>query len=276
MEKLRTAWFIFHGALKDFRPSQERELPAVLSFQPGQTCKHLIESLGAPHTEVQQVLVNGVEVDLSYQVGDGDRVEVHPAAKGQLWEKDASRLRFVLDNHLGKLAVYLRMLGFDALYRNNYDDEALAEICEQQERILLTRDRRLLMRSQVQRGYWLHSKTPRLQVLEVAQRYGLLPHIRPFYRCMGCNTPLQPVEKEAVLHRLEPLTRRYFDEFRICPGCDRVYWKGSHYQRMSRFLEEIGSELSKLEEGADQLPVGDQVVDADADQQHPADGIDEA
>lgn len=239
MNSLRTASFVFHGALQDFRPDSERNLPVQLTFQPGQTCKHLVESLGAPHTEIAQVRVNGEVVDFSYQVRDGDWVEVFPPGPGQLWESDPARLRFVLDNHLGKLAVYLRMLGFDAVYRNDFDDQALAEICQEQGRILLTRDRRLLMRSQVQRGYWLRSKTPRLQVIEVVRRYGLQAHIRPFDRCMGCNTPLQPVKKEDILHRLQPLTRLYFDEFSICPGCERIYWKGSHFQRMNRFIEEL-------------------------------------
>lgn len=275
MKILCRAEFVFHEALNDFRPRQERNKPASLEFQPGQTCKHLIESLGAPHTEVMQVLVNGETVELSYQVKDGDRVDAYPPVPGQLWDPDPSRLHFVLDNHLGKLAVYLRMLGFDAMYRNDFDDESLADICQQQERILLTRDRRLLMRSQVQRGYWLRSKTPRLQVLEVAWRYGLQRFIRPFYRCMGCNTPLQPVEKQSILHRLEPLTRLYFEDFRICPGCNRVYWKGSHFQRMSRFIREIEAELSRLEESTNQLPVRSQIIDSDADQQQPADGVDQ-
>jgi hypothetical protein len=243
MNSLRTANFVFCETLQDFQPALERGLPVQLTFQPGQTCKHLIESLGAPHTEVAQVRVNGEAVGFSYQVGDGDRVEVLPPEPGQLWEADASRLRFVLDNHLGKLAVYLRMLGFDSLYRNDFDDPLLAEISQQQERILLTRDRRLLMRSQVQRGYWLRSKTPRLQVVEVAQRYGLLQHIRPFDRCMSCNERLQSVGKEAILNRLQPLTRLYFDDYRICPGCERIYWKGSHFQRMSSFIEEFKANL---------------------------------
>ena len=146
--------------------------------------------------------------------------------------------RFVVDNHLGRMAYYLRMLGFDTLYRNDYQDDELAQTAEQEGRILLTRDRRLFMRNQVQRGYWVRSLSPRQQILEVVQRYNLKAQITPFRRCIRCNGILQLVSKEAVLDRLEPLTRLYFDDFRICPDCQQVYWKGSHYERMRQFIDQ--------------------------------------
>jgi uncharacterized protein with PIN domain len=145
----------------------------------------------------------------------------------------------LLDNHLGRLAAYLRMLGFDCLYHNDYSDEELAEILQHEERILLTRDRRLLMRNVVSHGYCPRSLDSLEQLTEVIQRFELAKRIQPFHRCLRCNHPLEPVSKEAVLDRLEPLTRLYFDEFQICPDCKQIYWKGSHYERMERLIEQI-------------------------------------
>ena len=231
----RQAYFHFNGALNDFLPLDGRGLSIRCTFNAGQSVKHLIESLGVPHTEVERIQVNGEPVEFSYQVADGDRVEVYPASPIQL---QASEPGFILDNHLGRLAFYLRMLGFDALYRNDFHDGELARLSSQEGRILLTRDRRLLMRNLVTQGYWVRSKVPRQQLLEVVQRFDLRAAIVPFRRCMRCNGMLQPASKEAVLDRLEPLTRLYYDEFRICRDCSQVYWKGSHYERMQRFIEQ--------------------------------------
>jgi len=229
------ATFHFNGALNDFLPLDGRGLSIRCTFNTGQSVKHLIESLGVPHTEIQRILVAGNPVDFSYQVADEDRVEVYPAETVQL---QAGGSGFILDNHLGRLALYLRMLGFDALYRNDFHDIDLARLSSQEGRVLLTRDRRLLMRVQVTQGYWVRSKIPRQQLLEVVQRFNLRDGIVPFSRCMRCNGTLEPVSKEAVLDRLEPLTRLYYDEFRICSDCDQVYWKGSHYERMQRFIDQ--------------------------------------
>jgi uncharacterized protein len=231
----RTATFRFDGALGDFLPPNQRDETITCSFNPGQSVKHLVESLGIPHTEVDAIQVNGSPVDFGYLVADGDHVQVYPLMVQEL----ADDPRFILDNHLGRLAVYLRMLGFDSLYRNDFQDEELARLASEQERILLTRDRHLLMRNQVRRGYWLRSKTPQVQLEEVVSRYDLSPRAAPYRRCMRCNGLLQPVEKEKVLDQLKPLTRRYFDDFRICTDCQQVYWKGSHYERMQELIEQV-------------------------------------
>jgi len=184
---------------------------------------------------VGAILVVGQPVDFSYIVQDGDQVDVYPctSADGRLPP------RFVLDNHLGKLAAYLRMVDFDTLYRNDYHDEELAQISSQEERILLTRDIRLLMRRVIVFGYWIREKEPGQQLVEVLQRYDLFGEIIPFKRCLHCNGLLQPVDKEKIIHRLESLTKIYYDEFCICPDCDQIYWKGSHYEHMMVFIEQI-------------------------------------
>jgi uncharacterized protein with PIN domain len=232
------AVFYLRGDLIDLLP-REQQAPAVpVTFQSGQSVKHLAEALSVPHTEIHAILVNGQPVDFSYQVQDGDRVELYPLSADEPAASADGLERFILDNHLGRLAVYLRMLGCDSLYRNDYGDEELARVSQEQERVLLTRDKRLLMRKQVARGYWVRSTVPRLQLVEVVSRYRLSTFIQPFRRCLRCNELLRQTSKAEVLHRLEPLTRLYYEDFSICPGCDQIYWKGSHYARMQSLIQE--------------------------------------
>jgi uncharacterized protein with PIN domain len=131
------------------------------------------------------------------------------------------------------------IMGFDTLYRNNYQDDELTQITEQEGRILLTRDRRLLMRKVIIYAYCIRSLEPKHQTIEVLHRYDLFDRISPFQRCLRCNHPLQPVSKEAVVDRLEPLTKRYYHAFHLCPACNQVYWKGSHYERMQSLIDAI-------------------------------------
>lgn len=206
----------------------------MVDFRERQSVKHLAESLGVPHPEIGPVQIDGREGTLNAIAQDGDRFEIHPIPNGCPVEP-----RFVLDNHLGRLAAHLRMLGFDCLYRNNYQDEELAQIAQSEERLLLTRDRRLLMRKVIVHGYCPRSLDPLEQLSEVIRRFDLLKRIVPFHRCLRCNHPLEPVPKAAVLDRLEPLTKLYFDEFQICPACQQIYWKGSHYEKMEKVIEQL-------------------------------------
>jgi uncharacterized protein len=229
---MSTATFAFLGRLNDFLPRDQRNQVISVEFRGRQTIKHLAESLGVPHPEIGQVMVNGQERMLDTVTEDGDQVTLHPISNGLLVQP-----RFLLDGHLGRLAAYLRMLGFDCLYENDYNDEELAGLAHEEGRILLSRDRRLLMRKIVSFGYCLRALDPLKQLSEVIEHFELKKRIVPFHRCLRCNHPLEPVTKEAILDRLEPLTRLYFDEFQICPACNQIYWKGSHFERMTRLIE---------------------------------------
>ena len=240
---MKRACFRFYDELEELLPQHQRGCSFTYEFNGRQSVKHLIEALGVPHTEIGRILVNDGPVDTGYQVQEADRVQVYPA-RFDLKETDLQgdveeKVRFILDNHLGKLAAYLRMLGFDARYRNDYQDDELAQIAGQDERILLTRDRRLLMRNQVHSGYCVRKLNPQEQLKEVVKRFGLQRFARPFRRCIRCNFILEPVRKEQVLDRLEPLTRQHYDEFRICLNCQQVYWQGSHFLRMERLVQEV-------------------------------------
>ena len=116
-----------------------------------------------------------------------------------------------------------------------------------EERALLTRDRRLLMHSAVRNGYYLRSQNPLEQTVEVLRRFNLGAAFAPFTRCLRCNAPLEPAEKENVLGQLEPLTKIYYDQFRRCAGCGQVYWSGSHFEKLQKRIETIRARLTNDE-----------------------------
>ncbi len=232
-----TALFHFFPDLNSFLLPDRRAGTFLESFAYGQTVKHLLEAAGVPHTEVGLIKINTQPVDFSVFVEEGNLVEVFPATAVDTPPPES--IRFVLDNHLGRLAAYLRMLGFDALYRNDFADKELAAISAEQERILLTRDRRLLMRKIVHHGYCLRSLNSREQLSEVLRRYHLTDQAAPFRRCLRCNTPLETVPKQAIMDQLEPLTQKYFEEFQRCPNCRQIYWKGSHYEHMQAMINAL-------------------------------------
>jgi len=236
----------FYAELNDFLPEGRKHQTSTYTFLVSGSVKDVIEALGVPHTEVDLILANGQSVDFSYRVRNGDRISVYPVFETidispleRLRPTPLRGVRFVLDTHLGKLAAYLRMLGLDVAYRRDYADEELARISLDEKRILLTRDRGLLKRNMIVRGYFVRTTSPREQLIEVLRRFDLFRSICPFERCIHCNVLLRPVPKERVADRLLPETRQHYDEFRICSECDRIYWKGSHYRRMQRFIEAV-------------------------------------
>lgn len=226
------AWFRFEGCLLDHLP-EDSELTKEFST-PG-SIKDAIESLGVPHTEVGTIRVNGAPVGFDYQVQDGDRIHISDNTA----LPDPAGIRFVLDVHLGRLAAYMRMLGFDAFYRNCLADPEIASISASESRVLLTRDRGLLMRNIVRYGYWLRNTDSRLQTAEVIRRFGLAGYLRPWTRCMACNGILRTADKSDVWTRIPPAVAGLHHEFSECTGCGRVYWKGTHYMRMQHWLSQL-------------------------------------
>ena len=245
--------FRFYGDLNDFLPPVKRQARFVHVLKEPASIKDVIESLGPPHPEVDLILVNGASVDFSYRLTGGETVNAYPLFRtfdihplSQVRPPPLSEARFVLDVHLGKLATYLRLLGFDALYQNNYTDPQLAEAAHRDRRILLTQDRALLKRSVILYGYCVRASDPMQQVQEVLRRFQLFEAISPFQRCLRCNGRIQPVAKADICDRLEPLTKQYYTEFHICQDCDQIYWKGSHYDRMQTLIDGVlESQLDK-------------------------------
>jgi uncharacterized protein with PIN domain len=248
---MATATFRFHGSLNDFLARNRRHVAFTHSFASRVSVKDVIESLGVPHPEVGLLLANDTSVDFTYLIREHDNISAYPAfcqlpttVDSKVQPKPLSEYQFVLDVHLGTLATYLRMLGFDTLYRNDYGDEELAEISHKQSRMLLTRDRGLLMRSMVDYGYFLRNTDPEKQLIEVLQRFDLTAAIRPFKRCLSCNGLLGPIAKETIIDQLPPKVREGQERFWQCQHCGRVYWEGTHHQRMRLFVEKVRSQFA--------------------------------
>ena len=240
----------FYEELNDFLPHDQRKINFSHVLKKSRSIKDFIESIGVPHAEVDLIMVNGESVDFNYQVQDGDRISVYPVfesldispLKSSFKHCQPAPLRttrFILDVHLGRLAAYLRMLGFDTLYRNDYDDPTLADISADEHRILLTCDRRLLMRKQVSYGYFVRARQPQLQVLEILARFDLYDKLKPFTRCMHCNGKTHAVKKQDIETQLLAKTRMYYDEFYQCESCRKIYWQGSHYLKMKEMINKI-------------------------------------
>jgi hypothetical protein len=233
-----------HAELNDFLPRDRQDTPFTVPWVDNGSIKNLIESVGVPHPEIGLFLVNGAAVDFTYLVQPGDQIEVYPDPVGAqhaapLLRPPLTTTRFILDTHLGRLAGYLRMLGFDTLYRNDFDDPELARLAHDQVRILLTRDIGLLKRSLVIYGYFVRETNPERQLREVVQRFNLAHAAASFERCMRCNGLVQPVDKAQIDHLLEPRTRQYYQVFHQCRECGQIYWQGSHFARMQAVIERV-------------------------------------
>lgn len=229
-----TATFRFYEELNDFLPVGRRHQAFETPCARAATAKHMIEALGAPHTEANLVRVNGMDADLGHLLAEGDRVEVFPGPA-----TPPEPVRFIADAHLGGLAKLLRMAGFDTLYDNYFHDVDIALISSSQHRIVLTRDRDLLMRKEIVHGCYVRALKAEPQAQQVLARYGLGCKAQPFTLCLYCNAPLQRVAKADVESALPPQVRALHQDFSRCNMCGRVYWKGSHWQRMDILLQRL-------------------------------------
>jgi uncharacterized protein len=248
---MNLAWFRFYEELNEFLPSRKRKCTFAYSFNGNPAVKDAIEAIGVPHTEIDLILVNSISVDFSYRLVNNDSVSVYPVFESfdispvtHLRKKPLRKLKFILDVHLGKLAKYLRLSGFDTCYRNDYDDPEIIRLALTERRILLTHDLGLLKNRQVTHGYWIRSQYLREQLIEVFRRFDLKNHVRLFSRCMECNGKVIRVLKKEVAGRLLPMTNEFFDEFRRCSSCGRIYWNGSHYIRMKKYIESVINDVN--------------------------------
>lgn len=236
----------FYEELNDLLPENKRKITFELNPQIGQSVKDLIEAQGVPHTEVDLILVNGESVGFEYIVNHGDRISVYPNFEAldisevtKLREKPLRDTKFIVDVNLGKLAKYLRLLGFDTIYRNDLEDVEIVEIANEKQRIIITRDLGILKRNEVRRGYFVRSQDPIKQAKEVVRKFDLVNSVQPFSLCLDCNGKLEEVSKDEIADRLLPGTKKNFKIFHICANCRKIYWEGSHHERMRRIVEEI-------------------------------------
>jgi uncharacterized protein len=147
-------------------------------------------------------------------------------------------VKFIADVHLGKLARYLRLLGFDTRYKNSVTNSELKSLASSENRILLSKNE-LFADDTSFKSCIIKAEDSFLQLQQVIREFTLKEDFKAFSRCMICNSLLKAVEKNTVEEKLEDNTARYYHEFWQCTGCKRVYWKGAHYKRMMQLIEEI-------------------------------------
>jgi uncharacterized protein len=241
-----TANFRFYEELNEFLPVERRRHAFDCSCARAATTKHMIEALGVPHTEVELVLVNGESVGFDRLLADGDHVSVYPKWESldispllRVRERPLRMTRFVADAHLGGLARLLRMCGFDTLYDNNFADSEIAAISAEDGRIVLTRDRELLKRREITHGCYVHTLKSALQLREVFERLDLARSARPFALCLHCNAPLHAIDRAHAQQLIPSGVFTRYSQFSACDICGRVFWQGSHWQRMQALLRGI-------------------------------------
>ncbi len=247
---MKTAFVRFYEELNDFLPKGKRKVRFEHKFSGSPSIKDMIESLGVPHCEVDLIFVNGVSVDFSYLVKNNDDVTVYPEFESfdiketqHLRPEPLRNPKFVLDVHLGKLTKYLRMLGIDSFYKNDFHDPDLIRISSEEKRTILTRDLNLLKNGNVTHGYFVRNIYPEEQTKEVMLRFDLVRTIEKFSRCLECNFRLASIEKEKIIDLLPPKVKAHQNEFYICTNCNKIYWPGSHYLNMNTTIEKILSGL---------------------------------
>jgi len=235
----RIATFRFYAELGDFLPDARRQRDFDHTFSGTPSVKDTIEALGVPHVEVDLVVVDGRSVGFAHRLRGGERVAVYPVFEGidiapalHLRPAPLRETRFVLDGHLGKLARLLRLLGFDAACDTALDDAAIVRVALGEHRIILTRDRDLLKRGEVTHGLWIRSTHAETQARQVIDRLDLRAGVRPFTRCTACNSEITDAAKGEVAGDLPDHVRATHDRFTRCAGCGRVYWEGTHFDRL--------------------------------------------
>lgn len=240
-----------YAELNDFLRPDERYTVQLRPFRAHQTVKDVVEAAGIPHTEVDLLLVNGESVEFGHHPHPGDRLAAYPVFEaldiGPITRVRPHPLRdprFLVDVNLGGLARLMRLMGLDARCEWDADDAALAAAAAAEHRILLTRDRGLLKRRNVTHGVFVRSERPFEQVVEVIHRLDLADRLAPFSRCLRCGGVVTDVAKQDIVDRLEPLTKRYHDTFRQCRDCGRIYWKGSHHQRLDDLVARIRAAIT--------------------------------
>ena len=236
----------FYEELNDFLVKDKKKIRFAHNYIDRASVKDVIESYGIPHAEIDLILVNGKSVRFDYLVNDGDDISVYPVFESlditnvqHLRPEPLRNPKFIADVHLGRLARYLRMMGFDVLYKNDFDDKEIITLSLSDRRVILTRDRGILKYNEVTHGYWIRSTRVKEQVIEVIKRFDLKNNIREFSRCIDCNSALESIPKSKIIDLLPPKVSKSQESFSICPYCKKIYWKGTHHQKMLSFIQSV-------------------------------------
>jgi uncharacterized protein with PIN domain len=238
--------FRFYEELNDFLPKNRRKVDFEVMFNEKRSIKDMIEALGIPHTEVDLILVDGNSVGFNYILQDNDRVSVYPVFESlnitnvtHLRKIPLRKNKFIADINLGNIVKYMRALGFDLFFDSLLSTREIIEISKRENRIILTKDSKLLKFKDVSHGIFIRSGTTIEQIRRIINYLDIKDDIKPFSRCLQCNTTLDVVPKEKILNQIPPMTIEFCDEYVQCQSCDKIYWKGTHFINMMRVLKQI-------------------------------------
>jgi uncharacterized protein with PIN domain len=148
-------------------------------------------------------------------------------------------MRFVVDCMLGKLAKWLKILGFDALFFSKIEDEELLAIAREEDRILLTRDTGLIQQARDAPTLFLESENWQDQVQQVLEHFQLREKVAPNTRCIDCNRELKDLPKKNAKNLVSAFVFEKADSFALCPKCGRVFWRGTHFKDMETKIKKI-------------------------------------
>ncbi len=238
--------FRCYAELNDFLSENQKYKPFIFSIKTPAVVSEAIVSIGIPLSEVDLILVNSSPVERFHKLTSGDYISVYPVFESfdisclkNTQREPLRKTKFIADAHLGKLTKYLRMLGFDTLYRNDFGDEEIINISLSDHRIILTRDKRLLNSRRVTHGYYIRAIDKHKQLTEVVDKFDLISQFKPFTRCMTCNSFLISKTPNQVSHLISKDILNCFEEFYYCESCNKVFWKGSHFKRMESMILDI-------------------------------------
>ena len=234
----------FYAELSDFLPAGKRHRTFVHAFTGTPSVMDTIEAIGVPHTEVDVILVDDRSVGSAHRLTGGERVAVYPTFERfdvspliRLRPRPLRVTRFIADVHLGTLARYLRLLGFDTIWQRDLDDEIIIDTASDEQRIILTRDKGILRNGRVTRGYWLRATDPDAQIDEVVRALDLSGSLRPYTRCMECNGALESIGRLQAARAVPLQVFLVYRDFSRCSACARVYWRGSHETKLNAIVE---------------------------------------
>lgn len=237
----------FEKTFEFFLPRKVGHARVLCPLNRKASVKDIVESYGVPHTEIGSLVFEGQSVDFSFVCPTGGVLSVgtieapfDACSPSFLRPHPVDAIRFIADVNVMRLGRLMILAGFDVCCSASYADAQIADIAEQENRIVLTRDTRLLMRKKITFARRIRAEDPYAQLMETLSFFGLKGAVSFFTRCTRCNTLLQPVTKASVLPLLEPKTRRYYNEFFQCHRCGQVYWPGSHRDHILKKISAAG------------------------------------
>ncbi|HKJ64883.1 MAG TPA: Mut7-C RNAse domain-containing protein [Desulfopila sp.] len=239
-------FLILHGDLVDLLPTNHRTRTIHYILDRRASIKDIIESQGIPHTEIGRIDIEARQVSFRHIGEDGEKIHLHPFTEQTplrtatvLHPEPLDSIAFMCDSTVSRLARNMRMAGLDTENTAEASPIDIGRQASSAGRILVSRSHDLLKCRTVNYGQLIRSVHHRLQLQEVFARFRPEDLIVPFSRCLVCNSALVVVDKECIIHFLEPLTKKYYHCFKKCPGCGKIYWHGSHIAKMEKILHSV-------------------------------------